>query len=471
MKSRNFFAKNKQKKGMALFFTMFFFLVVLVPCPVKAVSNTTKSYTIPEIGMTVEIPDDLYVFTQDVSLNNPDLLKAGVTNPAELIKKYEENNVYLNAISEGGTLNITISQNSTSTTQDIYNLNLLEGEKKDQFYEEMNRSSDDQNVQLYKVTPYDGNPQQAFFKIELKVTPLGEEKTVSEICYATILNGYTISIDTYADGELSAETDEILRKIADSAVFSDVKAKPQLSQTAGIGTIVIMLAPLVIIIAAILIPIIVAGRNKRKMKKQHTIMMEKLTAYRKKQVERENREKETGEKAPQPETLFANVTDYPDSAVKKYCIFRVFVMNPVPVLITEIIGILSVILSLFTDGNGWLRFILFALGVLCIIWPVFTYRRTLKMQQKVCKSYRSRTALYYFREEDFHITELQSASTYPYFQISSVYETERYFYFYFNENQVYFVDKNGFKFGTTDNFRDFLKKQMGKQLKQRTFFK
>ena len=77
-------------------------------------------------------------------------------------------------------------------------------------------------------------------------------------------------------------------------------------------------------------------------------------------------------------------------------------------------------------------------------------------QIRVYKKYRSRTALYYFRDEDFRISELQSASVYPYFQITSVRESKDYFYLYFNDEQVYYVRKDGFKFGTVDEFRKFI---------------
>ena len=80
---------------------------------------------------------------------------------------------------------------------------------------------------------------------------------------------------------------------------------------------------------------------------------------------------------------------------------------------------------------------------------------------------RSRKATFYFYDGDLRITGLQSASMYPYFQVTKMVETKDYFYIYFGEGTSYFIKKDGFKGFEkgkgADEFRAFMNEKLKDQ--------
>ena len=85
-----------------------------------------------------------------------------------------------------------------------------------------------------------------------------------------------------------------------------------------------------------------------------------------------------------------------------------------------------------------------------------------KSEIGVYKKARTREARYYFRADDFRITGIQSAALYPYFQILDAYESGGYFYLYYADERAYILKADCFTQGSAEEFRNLLRKQLGK---------
>ena len=87
-----------------------------------------------------------------------------------------------------------------------------------------------------------------------------------------------------------------------------------------------------------------------------------------------------------------------------------------------------------------------------------------KVQRKVYDRGTSSTAIYAFYDEAFRVSGVQSASVYPYFQITDVRKHGHYVYLYYGPDNAYMVDQFGFKLGEYEDFLKFISEKTGKKL-------
>ncbi len=459
------------KKTVSVFLTVL--IVLFGAAPVWAAQ---QEYTIPEIdNMTIEVPEDLYVFTQDLDPTDPNLVAAGYLDIISKGNEMKDNDIYLDITGDNGEPHVIIAKKETSRTQEVYNLSLLSDEQFEDFLDEMRSDEESQESQdnvtaqkvEYKVERYDA-PNQPFFVLDLTMEStdqMGNPIEISEVCYSTIINGYSITIDTYNEnGPVSEQARALAKSIVDSAQFPVIQEKPEQTENTTGGTVLavlIMLTPFLLVCLVIAVPIIVSRMKAKKSKRERAVMADKLETYRKEQIEKERLAAERGVQPKEPETRFANVTQYSDTAIRKFCMYHCFHKRVRSVILYFVCGLFCLGVGIFTPGMDWIMRVLMVLFfAFCIVWPLYLPRRIVSRQIEIYNKYRSRTALDYFRDEDFRVSELQSASVYPYFQITSVRESKEYFYLYFNDDQVYYVRKDGFKFGTADEFGKFIRSKV-----------
>ena len=151
-----------------------FLAVLIVLCAAVPAMAASKEYTIPELdNMTIEVPEDLFVFTQDLDPSDPNLIAAGYTDIISKGNEFKDNNIYLNVVGENGSPNVMIAKKESSRTQEVYNLSLLSDEEFEAFLAEMrgdNEEEADPSIQTidYTVERYD-TPNQPFFVLELSM--------------------------------------------------------------------------------------------------------------------------------------------------------------------------------------------------------------------------------------------------------------------------------------------------------------
>ena len=93
-------------------------VMLVIGCAAPSFAAGT-TYTIDEMNLTVELPDDLYVFEQsdfNVLSPHPDLEKAGFTDAQEQLKLMQDYNIYLTAVSQDQQLQINLAKKESSTT-------------------------------------------------------------------------------------------------------------------------------------------------------------------------------------------------------------------------------------------------------------------------------------------------------------------------------------------------------------------
>ena len=86
-----------------------------------------------------------------------------------------------------------------------------------------------------------------------------------------------------------------------------------------------------------------------------------------------------------------------------------------------------------------------------------------KTQRRVYDRGVSSTAHYAFYDEAFRVSGIQSASVFPYFQITDVRRHKQHLYLYYGPENAYMVDKNGFSKGSYEEFVKFLAEKTGKK--------
>ena len=99
------------------------------------------------------------------------------------------------------------------------------------------------------------------------------------------------------------------------------------------------------------------------------------------------------------------------------------------------------------DAEWWLK--LLAVGVVVYYgYKIVSAPHTLeKVQRRVFDRGVSSTAHYAFYDEAFRVSGVQSASMFPYFQITDVRRHSHYLYLYYGPDNAYLVDQFGFSVG------------------------
>ena len=205
-------------------------VMLVIGCAAPSFAAGT-TYTIDEMNLTVELPDDLYVFEQsdfNVLSPHPDLEKAGFTDAQEQLKLMQDYNIYLTAVSQDQQLQINLAKKESSTTQSVFDLSTLTDEQFEEFLATMRQEDgqQDETLKEYVVERYDDQPERPFFKIRLKVDS-EETGEMEELCYVTVVNGFSVTVDGVAKGSMTQEQADLIQTIADSVHITEVQEKPE----------------------------------------------------------------------------------------------------------------------------------------------------------------------------------------------------------------------------------------------------
>ena len=84
--------------------------ILFTPFTVSA--DSSETYVLDELGMSIDIPTNFVTFTRDIDENDPNLAKYN-ENKNELLNSMESNDFYLLARDEGGSLRIHVSMRET----------------------------------------------------------------------------------------------------------------------------------------------------------------------------------------------------------------------------------------------------------------------------------------------------------------------------------------------------------------------
>lgn len=195
------------RRVLAIFFTVLSVLTILFNISVCA---TSKTYDLRELELQVTIPSGYSVITRDTPANDPIFKKLGTTKSA-LISQFENNSVYLDAVSD--TYNeevvVTMMKNSISNFSTLSDtvLNTLASTAVNQI------SGSGFNVFKYDIYQHS---QAKFIRLYFSDT----SDTVHGLQYYTVYDGKAMNftIRSY-EGRISSRQEMVIKSIVDSVKY------------------------------------------------------------------------------------------------------------------------------------------------------------------------------------------------------------------------------------------------------------
>lgn len=191
------------------------FVSAVMVMPVLAVE--TQTYTVEELGLTVDLPSDLAVFSQDVDPNDPNLSRF-VMDENEFEESMQENNIYLYAMPDDLSYAFFISASSDSSIKFINDLDLLSDAEMESMMDLLEPSSEEKEATIlqWEIVQIDGTKL-----MKTSFRQLYEEGTFYAICYVTIKNGITVSYTFISyEGEVTEAQDAALLQIVESVLYT-----------------------------------------------------------------------------------------------------------------------------------------------------------------------------------------------------------------------------------------------------------
>lgn len=411
-------------------------------------SASAGEWATEEFSFTV--PESLaYCFDLNTPENDPSWALAGVGDPAAKQKDYQDMSAIADFYSEDGKANILVMQKESDTSKQIYNLSTLTEEERAEFLDKLLQSKSEDITVKKEYVDVGGIP---FYRVQTDgKTDMGE---VHELVYGTIVNGYALNFDMYSgEKEMTEEQIGLLESMVQSVTFTEIKAKPE--NTVSTGDLTTSLLMLGLLVVVILIPVLYFPIKSRRDKKQKALLGEKLTEYHKAHG---NNDVIPGE------MRFANSTDCTREAIHKFSLYQSYIKNVGSLLVGAFLSITTLVVSFVLDSDWWIK--LLAVGIAGYYgYKIFNMPHTIeKIQRKVYERGTSATAHYAFYDEAFRVSGIQSASVFPYFQISDVRRNGQYVYLYYGPDNAYMIDQYGFSLGEFEDFIKFISEKTGKKL-------
>lgn len=242
----------------------FLFIIIsvfLFFCFSKVVLAESTKYELPDIKMSVYIPDSLYVFTRDNLDNNP-ILDSYNADKETILNEMLNFDIYLDATTPDGMTEVFIKVSESDGSKDYNNFNFI--------------SEDILNT--YSSTYTSGFGAEEYFKhktaqalfihfnYELYNTTLEENTWNSQ--YFTMINKQEVIVVLRSlTGNITSEQENMLSEIVDNISFYEILENEELDNNKGSGIYFIILI-IVLGIATIIFETIKKGKIKMKEQKE-----------------------------------------------------------------------------------------------------------------------------------------------------------------------------------------------------------
>lgn len=426
------------KKIFAALLTAVLCAIICLPASAEEWKNEEFSFTVPE--------EIVYTFSPAVLQEDPSWALAGIADPSAMLKEYREMGVLTDLYTEGRKCNLKVLSKSNNTTETIFNLRDMPEEEKSQFLDKLAQAETEGVTVEKSYVDFGGQP---FYRIQIdSVTSMGE---IHELQYGTIFNGHTLTFVTYSEKALSEEQAALLEKAASSFQILQLLEKPEPKPL----NLALMLALLVVLVVVVVAPFIYIPVRNRQEKKRKAEMAERLSAYHK------AHENGSG----YGEVRFVNETDCTREAVQTFSRYHAYGKNLASLLIGGLLCASVLALAFTFDVTWWMKLAAVAVAVYFLYRAINMGTAVEKVQQKVFGRGVSSTARYTFFDEGFRVAGIQSASVYPYFQITTVRKHGHYLYLYYSQDNAYPVDQFGFTQGEFEEFSRFISEKTAKSKK------
>ena len=418
-------------------------LVLSLPFTAAAETFSTEDFSL-------EIPEGMYTFTPSTPVDDPSWALAGVADAQGKLEEYRDMGGVVEMVSEDGETSILLTQSTTEDSESIFNLEDLTEEERAEFLDGLAQTKTDE-IQLEKS--YVEINGRLFYRIRFE--GVYQEMGYNELLYGTIINGYSLNLDTYGNLDpVSQETEDLMVTIAETITFPEILEKPEITPQDTTQALVTV-GLLVVLILVFLAPLIYFPIRNKRDKKQKALLTERLTEYHKTHG---NNETIAGE------LLFANSTECTKEAIHTFSIYQAHIKNLGTLVVGALLCLVTLVISFLVDAEWWLKLLTFGV-VVYYGYKIVSAPHTLeKIQRRVFDRGVSSTAHYAFYDEAFRVSGIQSASVFPYFQIVDVRKHGHYIYLYYGPENAYMVDQFGFSKGEFSDFVKFISEKTGKKL-------
>lgn len=390
---------------------------------------------------TLTVPEEfVYIMTPYTAENDPVWALAKIVSATETIQEYQDDGVLADFRTEDG-FSVKLRQKSNDTTESIYTLRDMDEAELTEFVASMVQSQTEDLTVENEIFSVEDQP---FYQITIE--GVVNEEEVHEVMQGTFINGYNLWVDTYSVTEFTEEQLALVDALTNSMRFVNVLPRPE-TEPVDAALLLLLLAVLVIIIVA---PLVYLPLQKRWDKKEKAKMADRLSQYR----------KEHPGDALSGVPLFVNETDCTREAIRAFSLYHVYGKGLPSLLVGAIMCAAVLIATLVFDMTWWLKIIAAVVAVYFAYKTISAPRNFQKVQEKVYGRGTSQTARYTFYEDGFRVAGVQSASTFPYFQISTVRRRGQYLYLYYGPDNAYMVDRYGFSLGEFEEFEKFIQQKV-----------
>lgn len=183
------------------------------------------TFEIKEAEMKVVIPEEFVVFERIVDEFDPNLELIN-SSKEQLEKVFENGNIFLNAVMVPPDNEIVVTLTENAGSQEIFNFNYFKDKELETIASNLvaNAQGNSGEVDYTGYETY--KTDQASF-IVLNLEQNSNAGQVYGKQYYTTVNGQAIYITLYSYvGEISAETEDMLKGIINSVTFEEIKDKP-----------------------------------------------------------------------------------------------------------------------------------------------------------------------------------------------------------------------------------------------------
>lgn len=282
--------KNKVVKVLS---SLFVTAIILATAVVTAVA---KEYTINDVGVTVNLPDDMEVVTRETA------------SPDEVYKKYNakgqnfgDYGIYIQGFSQDKTQIFTLTVTQDENSKKVDNYNTLSEEMLNQLKDNFTTA---ENCQSCSMDTYN---DVIYFDSIINTPSQDEKNSFVYVTQAdTVVNGkyYNFTLQSL-DGEISQDDKEVMTEILQSVVYDDLD-KEILSENVY-KFIILIVAVLVAIIVVILIVLLIKkSKKKKKLEERNREIYHREKAERQQtRINRQHRNTATG--AERPDAFFDGV--------------------------------------------------------------------------------------------------------------------------------------------------------------------
>lgn len=210
--------------------------------------------SVDSIGLSVDVPEDFGVFTQEMDPSAPQLAQVGFTYDA-CMQTLKDNNIVLQAIAPDQSYSVVVNVFEDSRTRGEVEYLQLSDEELTKMAENLVAAYEKNGVSCKPITLYTENPAAKFMRIELTGST-GDTTTPPVIQYATVVGGRGVHF-TLLEPKSGAFTDEMeqtLLSVVRSAAFrADASVATETDFT-----------PLIVIVFAIVLLGVFLRRKRRK---------------------------------------------------------------------------------------------------------------------------------------------------------------------------------------------------------------